>query len=149
MYLYMKINVTKICCWEMSWLTHWGWVRHICVSKLTIIGSGNGMLPGWHQVIIWTNAGILFIGDKIQWHFNWNQCISIHENAFENVACQMAPISSQPLWVNCDRLMFAQTDCHPVCETVNMTYYRLINANSGKIYKLDLFLFSHRMPLST
>ena len=34
---------------------------HICVSKLTIIGSDNGLSPGWHQAIIWTNAGILLI----------------------------------------------------------------------------------------
>ena len=25
------------------------------------IGSDYGLLPGWHQVIIWTNAGILLI----------------------------------------------------------------------------------------
>ena len=42
-------------------LTHWGRVTHICVSKLTIIGSDNGLLPGRRQAIIWTNAGILFI----------------------------------------------------------------------------------------
>ena len=34
-------------------LTHWGWVTHICVSKLTIIGSS--------QAIICTNAKILWI----------------------------------------------------------------------------------------
>ena len=34
----------------------------ICDSKLTIIGSDNGLLPGWHQAIIWTNARILLIG---------------------------------------------------------------------------------------
>ena len=43
-------------------LTHWGWVTHICVSKLTIISSDNGLSPGRHQAIIWTNAGILLIG---------------------------------------------------------------------------------------
>ena len=43
-------------------LTHWGRVTHICVSKLTIIGSDNGSLPGRRLAIIWTNAGILFIG---------------------------------------------------------------------------------------
>ena len=43
-------------------LTHWGRVTHICVSKLTIIGSDNGLSPGaWRQAIIWTNAGILLI----------------------------------------------------------------------------------------
>ena len=43
-------------------LTHWGRVTHICVSKLTIIVSDNGMSPGRRQAIIWTNAGILLNG---------------------------------------------------------------------------------------
>ena len=43
-------------------LTHWGRQKHICVSKLTIIGWDNGLYPGRRQAIIWTNAGILLIG---------------------------------------------------------------------------------------
>ena len=43
-------------------LTHWGWVTHICLGNLTIIGSDNGLSPGRRQAIIWTNAGILLIG---------------------------------------------------------------------------------------
>ena len=43
-------------------LTRWGWVTHICIGKLTIIGSDNGLSPGWRQAIIWTNAGILLFG---------------------------------------------------------------------------------------
>ena len=43
-------------------LTHWGRVMHICVSKLTIIGSDNGLSRGRRQAIIWTSAGILLIG---------------------------------------------------------------------------------------
>ena len=42
-------------------LTHWGRVTHICVDKLTIIGSDNGLSPGRRQAIIWTSAGILLI----------------------------------------------------------------------------------------
>ena len=42
-------------------LTHWGRGTHICVGKLTTIGSDNGLSPGRHQAIIWTNAGILLI----------------------------------------------------------------------------------------
>ena len=37
-------------------------MNHICVSELTIIGSDNGLSPGWFQAIIWTNTGILLIG---------------------------------------------------------------------------------------
>ena len=37
-------------------------MTHICVSKLTRIGSDNGLSPGRRQAIIETNAGILPIG---------------------------------------------------------------------------------------
>ena len=43
-------------------LTHWGRVTHICVGRLIIIGSDNGLLPERRQAIIWTSAGILLIG---------------------------------------------------------------------------------------
>ena len=41
-------------------INHWGRVTHICVSKLAIIGSDDGLSTGRRQAIIWTNAGILF-----------------------------------------------------------------------------------------
>ena len=50
--LYLACNV----------LTHWGRGTHICLSRLTITGSDNGLSPGRHQAIIWTNAGTLLIG---------------------------------------------------------------------------------------
>ena len=40
-------------------LTHWGRVRQIWVSKLTIIGSDNGSLLSRCQSIIWTSFGLL------------------------------------------------------------------------------------------
>ena len=36
-------------------------MTHICVGKLTNIGSYNALSPGRRQAIIWTNAGILLI----------------------------------------------------------------------------------------
>ena len=42
-------------------LTHWCRVTNICISKLTIIGSDNGLPSGRCQAIIWTSAGILLI----------------------------------------------------------------------------------------
>ena len=38
-----------------------GWVTHIYISNLSIIGSDNGLSPGQCQAIIWTNDGILLI----------------------------------------------------------------------------------------
>ena len=64
-------SMTHICVTWPQWvmedktpvypLTHWGRVTHICVGKLTIIGSENGLSPGRRQAIIWSNAGILLI----------------------------------------------------------------------------------------
>ena len=36
-------------------------MTHICVGKLTIIDSDNGLSPGRRQAFIWTNDGILLI----------------------------------------------------------------------------------------
>ena len=69
-------------------LTHWGLVTHICVSKLTIIGSDNGLSLSRRQAIIITNAGMLLIGPL---GTNFSEILIeintffIHENAFENV----------------------------------------------------------------
>ena len=54
-------NFWGICFLTFS-LTHWGRATHVCVGKLTIIGSDNGLSPGRRQAIIWTIAGILLIG---------------------------------------------------------------------------------------
>ena len=51
----------RLCQWCGVRLTHWGRVTHLCVSKLIIIGSDNGLSPGRRQAIIRTNAGILLI----------------------------------------------------------------------------------------
>ena len=46
-----------------KWIpSRWDRVAHICVSKLTIIDSDDGLSPGRRQAIIWTNAGILWVG---------------------------------------------------------------------------------------
>ena len=85
-------------------LTHWGRMTHICVSKLTIIGSDIGLSPGRHQAIIWTNAGIFFQHwtprNKFQWHFNRNPYLFIQENSFESVVWKMAAMLYRPQCVN-------------------------------------------------
>ena len=77
-------------------LTHWGWVTHIYVSKLTTIGSDNGLSPGQRQAIIWIEAEILLIcppGNNLQWNLNrrfihfhsrkciWKCCL-VHDSHF-------------------------------------------------------------------
>ena len=69
-YLFMYLTQWLMCMYKsmnrnfniFPLLTHWGQATHICVSKLTIICSDNGLSPGRSQAIIWTNDGILLIG---------------------------------------------------------------------------------------
>ena len=68
---------------------------HICVSKLTNIGSDNGLLPGWRQAIIWTNAGLLLTessGTNFSEIFIKINIFSLKKYAFQNVVCKMADI---------------------------------------------------------
>ena len=74
-FLYNRANYAECC---LRVLTHWGRVTHICVGKLTIIGSDNGLSPGRRQAIIWFNAGILLIGP---WGTNFSE-ILIANQAF-------------------------------------------------------------------
>ena len=56
MYLYHRRSL------QYFYLTSiWDRVTHIRVSKLTIIGSGNGLSHDRRQAIIWTIAGLLLI----------------------------------------------------------------------------------------
>ena len=75
-------------------------MTHICVGKLTIIGSDNGLSPDRRQAIIWTNAGWIIVNwtlaNIFQWKFNQNTAIFIEENAHENIVCEMAFTLSRP-----------------------------------------------------
>ena len=74
---------------------------HICVSKLTIIVSDNGLSPGRRQDSIWTNGGILLIGPfGTNFNFNRNSYIFVKENPIENVVRKMTAILSRPQCAN-------------------------------------------------
>ena len=69
-------------------------MTHICVRNLSIIGSDNGLSPGRHQDIIWTNAGILFIGPL---GTNFNEIlIEIHTVSFKKMHLKMSSGKRRP-----------------------------------------------------
>ena len=75
-------------------LTHWGWVTHICINKLTIIGSDNGLSPGRLRAIIWANAGLLLIGSlgtKIS-----EILIEVHTSLFKKIYLKMSSAKWRP-----------------------------------------------------
>ena len=88
--MHLKCRLRNVCHF-VSALSYWGKGIHISVSKLTIIGSGNGLSPGRHQTIIWTILDWA-LRNKLQWNLNRNSYIFIQENAFENVVRKMSAI---------------------------------------------------------
>ena len=59
--------------------------------------------------------------NKFQWNLNWNTKLFIHENAFESIVYEMAPISSRGRWVK-----NKYTSCMPICNRTSHTnHYHL------------------------
>ena len=59
---FSNASTTQIYSYDIIAVNCWGRVTHKCISKLTIIGSYNGLSPVGRHAIIWTNAGMLLIG---------------------------------------------------------------------------------------
>ena len=78
-------------------------MTHICVGKLTIIGSDNGLSPGRCQAIIWTNAGILLIRPL---GTNFNEIlIEIHTFSFKKMHLKMSSAKWRPFCLGLNVLM--------------------------------------------
>ena len=98
---------TFIGCQTMKCLTHWGRVTHICVSKLSIIGSDNGLSPDRRQAIIWTSAGILLIG-TLGTKFN-EILIEIQIFSFKNIHLKMSSGKWRPFCLGLNVLISTVT----------------------------------------
>ena len=117
--LYISSLSHRICTWShcalfvvfllsaSGTLTHWGRVTHICVSKLSIIGSDNGLSPGRRQAIIWTNAGILLIRTL---GTNFSEILNeIHAFSFKKMHLKMSSAKWRPFCLGLNVLMWSYT----------------------------------------
>ena len=103
-------------------ITHWGRVMLICVSRLTITGSDNGLLPGRHQAIIWTNAGILLIG-ALGTNFS--------ENSIEILTFLFTKL----------RLKVSSAKWRPFCLGLNVIRYRCDDKITLRASNVNFFFF--------
>ena len=93
-------------------------MTHICVVKLTIIGSDNGLSPGRRQAIIRTNAGILLI-----WPLGANfseLSIGIQTFSFKKMHLKMSSAKWRPFFLGSNVLSVAMP-CHDVIILVGST----------------------------
>ena len=98
-------------------LTHWGRVTHICVGKVTIIGSDNGLSPDWRQAIIWTNAGLLSI-EPLRTYFSENW-IKIQPFSLKKMHMKMASAKWRPSCLGLNVINWPQELCKNICGQVD------------------------------
>ena len=91
---------------NIQMLTHWGLVTHICLNKLTIIGSDNGVEPDRHQAIIWTNVGMLVI-----WPLgtNFSEILIKMVSSFKKMHLKMSSAKCRPSCLGLNELMHQDT----------------------------------------
>ena len=82
-------------------------MSHICVSKLTIIGSDNGLSPDRRQAIIWTYAGLLSI--RPLWTYFSENRIKMQQFSLKKMQLKMSSAKWRP---SCLRLNVLK--CVPV-----------------------------------
>ena len=83
-------------------LTLWGPEMYIYISKLTIIGSGNGLSPLRQQAITWPNVALLSVG-LLETTFNeiWIRILSFSfkKMHLKMLSAKMAAYLSREIWV--------------------------------------------------
>ena len=109
-------------------LTHWGRAMHICVNKLTIIASDNGLSPGRRQAIIWNNSGILSIG-LVGTNFN-EILIEILTFSFKKMHLKVSSAKWRPFCLGLNVLRTRSTVVDDLGHCVAMT-------SSNKILTVD------------
>ena len=72
-------------------------MTHICVRKLTIIGSDNGLAPGRRQTIIWTNAAILSIRPRGTYFSEI--LFKIRKFSIKEICLKMSSAKWRPFWL--------------------------------------------------
>ena len=91
-------------------------MTHICVSKLSIIDSDNGLSPERRLAIIWTNAGILLIGPL---GTNFSEIlIEILTFSFKKMRLKMSSAKWRPFCLGLNVL----SDCSLVTPHYMVTY---------------------------
>ena len=107
-------------------------MTHICVGKLTIIGSDNGLSPERRQAIIWTNAVILLIG-PLGTNFSENR-IEIQTFSLKKIRLKMSSARCCSFRLGLNVLIIS----------INYVYYIYISYTSGR-YTLGKFVNNHQI----
>ena len=104
-------------------------MTHICVGKLTIIGSDNGLTPERRQAIIWTNDGILLIE-------------SLGTN-FSEILIEIQTFSLKKI-----RLKISSVKCCSFRLGLNVLIQCILPTNPSEIYNVIFELIQYQLPMN-
>ena len=128
------------------------------VSKLTIIGSDNGLSPNRRQAVFWTNAGVLLIGPL---GTNFSEIlIGINIFSFRKKHLKMSSVKRRPfclglnvlsvLLKTCTYQLFCQIELWFMLYTATRSYYQMFKFTHGLtcsiILEVSLYVL-HCSPL--
>ena len=134
-------------------------MTHICVNRLTITGSDNGLSPGWRQAIIGTNAGILLIG-PLGTNFSENS-IEILTFSFTKMRLKVSSAKWRPFCLGLNVLKLSHVSKSCPSWHIQWCHYNTSNRlvsqmqvplaacrqPAGKLWQLCkvLYVFEHKM----
>ena len=118
-------------------ITHWGRETHICVGKLTIIGSDNGLSPRRRQAIIWTNSWILLIGPL---GTNLSEIlIKIQTFSFKKIRLKMSSAKCCPFRLGLNVIKGVYHDSHPsCCFAYTVEYISILETYRGRVTHITM-----------
>ena len=114
-------------------------MTHICVSKLTIICSDNGLSPGRRQAIIWTNAGLLLIGPL---GTNFSEIlIDILTFSFKKMRLKVSCAKRRTFCLGLNVLILTIPLMFSACEGITYNMFsitcRIWNPTMANVWKID------------
>ena len=115
-------------------------MTHICVGKLIIIGSDNGLSPDRRQAIIWTNDGLLLIG-LIGTNFS-EILIKILTSSFKKMRLKVSSAKRRPFCLGLNVLSVLL--CNPILGILNIVSPNPIhNVLMTKVSQGNSFIMDH------
>ena len=122
-------------------LGHCDRVTHICISKLTIIGSDNSMSPGRRQTIIWTEAWMLLIW-PLETNFGeiW---LEIHTFSFKKMNVNMSSAKWRPFCLDLNVIKPHAPCVNLNCVTAKATIVLVILVSDCQWHWINKLLWVH------